>query len=396
MTPSRLERELQRSVPPRAAEAQERARSVVLAAHAAMPQRRRPRRLGLTVPTAAVLVTLVVGAAVAATPPGDTVAGWVRDLVGRMSPAPAPAPALVRLPGGGRLLVTGTGGTWIVHADGSRRRLGRYDDATWSPQGLFVAATRGRQLVALDPRGSVRWALARSQAVHDPRWAPSGYRVAYRTGGTLRVVAGDGSGDRRLAASRPIAPAWRPGARNELAYVARSGAIVRIDVDSGEVLARFAAGGDPRHLEWSADGRRLLVSGARDLRLVGASGRVAALLIGPPRSALVDAGLSPGGGRIALVRHHQGSGHDEVLSAAVGRRARPRARGLFVAAGSIRSVTWSPGGELLLADWRAGDQWLFLRPGVGGRVRAVASIAAQFDLAGRGADGVRVASWCCR
>ena len=54
--------------------------------------------------------------------------------------------------------------------DGSKRLLGAYRDASWSPFGLFVVAARGEQLVALEPDGSVRWTLARP-AVAFPRWA---------------------------------------------------------------------------------------------------------------------------------------------------------------------------------------------------------------------------------
>ena len=37
--------------------------------------------------------------------------------------------------GGGRLLVTAPQGAWVVSADGSRRRLGNYAGASWSPHG---------------------------------------------------------------------------------------------------------------------------------------------------------------------------------------------------------------------------------------------------------------------
>src|SRR5205814_5470534 len=104
-------------------------------------------------------------------------------------------PALVALPSAGRLLVDSTAGPWIVGADGSKRLLGRYTAASWSPHGLFEVAVRGHELAALDPKGTVRWSLERAGLVHDARWSPDGYRIAYLAGSTLRVVAGDGSGD---------------------------------------------------------------------------------------------------------------------------------------------------------------------------------------------------------
>src|SRR6185437_7031143 len=107
-------------------------------------------------------------------------------------------PALTRLPGGGDLLVQSPHGPWLVHADGSRRLLGDYDQATWSPRGLFVAAAGGRQLTAVEPHGDPHWSISSPARISSPRWAPSGYRVAYLSGRSLRVVAGDGTGDRLL------------------------------------------------------------------------------------------------------------------------------------------------------------------------------------------------------
>ena len=91
------------------------------------------------------------------------------------------------------------------NVDRRRRRLdpppGRLAaDASWSPRGLYVAVASGDRLAAVDPRGNVRWAIARPD-VSDPRWfSPTGYRVAYLSAGTLRVIAGDGTDDRLLAA----------------------------------------------------------------------------------------------------------------------------------------------------------------------------------------------------
>ena len=91
------------------------------------------------------------------TPPGMAVVDRFRDAVGR-EPS---QPALVKLPASGRLLVLSPEGPWVVQEDGSKRLLGDYEDASWSPRGLFVIATRGRQLVALDSEsGEPRWSLS--------------------------------------------------------------------------------------------------------------------------------------------------------------------------------------------------------------------------------------------
>lgn len=387
---------LRRTRPPGEARARERTRSVVMAADDGAAARPRRRRLRAAVPVGSALMLVLVAGAVASTPPGDAVTDWVRDLVGRSDPAPHPSPALSRLPAAGRLLVSGPGGAWIVRDDGGRRRLGPYTEATWSPNGLFVAAVRERQLVALDPRGRVRWALSRSERIHDVRWAPSGYRVAYRAGSSLRVVAGDGSADRRIAARvRDIAPAWRSAkGGNELTYVDTAGRIVVVDVDSGRRISRFRAPIEPRRLAWSPSGRRLLIGGDRAIRLTGVSGSTQTAMTAPLGARYLDARFSPDGRRLAILRRSEATpGHDVLVVASAG--GRPRS--LFTATGPIRSLTWSPGGRLLLADWVGADQWLFLPIDQQARASAVAGVAGQFDLSRSDPRGaVDIEGWCCR
>src|SRR5437762_2067872 len=64
-------------------------------------------------------------------------------------------PALFRLPAPGRLLVQSVEGPWVVQPDGSKRLLGPYLEAAWSPHGLFVAVTKPDELAAVEPSGSV-------------------------------------------------------------------------------------------------------------------------------------------------------------------------------------------------------------------------------------------------
>src|SRR5207247_10201616 len=108
---------------------------------------------------------------------------------------------------------------------------------------------------ALDPKGNVRWTLPR-RSPGFPAWTGtrSDTRIAYVSGGRLRVVAGDGTGDRALARAARVAPAWRPGPHRVLAYVKERSAVV-YDVDRSSVLLRTKPGETPRKLEWSDDGR---------------------------------------------------------------------------------------------------------------------------------------------
>src|SRR5439155_4125511 len=142
-------------------EAEERAWAGVHAAYARHEPFRPPaRRWPLAV---AVALAAVVAAAIS--PPGRAVVDAVRRTIG----IEHAAPALFRLPAPGRLLVSGAGGTWVVSADGSKRRLGDYAQASWSPHGLFVVAARPDEVVATEPNGTVHWSLARRRVTF-PRW----------------------------------------------------------------------------------------------------------------------------------------------------------------------------------------------------------------------------------
>ncbi len=70
-------------------------------------------------------------------------------------------------------------GAWVVQNDGSKRLLDGYRNASWSPHGLFLAATRGDELRALEPSGKVHWSIGRLGRIRNPRWSFDGFRVAY-------------------------------------------------------------------------------------------------------------------------------------------------------------------------------------------------------------------------
>ena len=175
---------------------------------------------------------LVAGALVAAivasalSPPGRSVVHSIRKAVG----VEHAEQALFSLPAPGQLLVTSRQGAWLVQTDGSKRLLGRYRDAAFSPHGLFIAGTRANQLVVVDPKGKVRWTLARPTP-RFPAWTGTrtDTRIAYLSAGQLRIVAGDGTGDHAVARAELVQPVWRPGrvvvyanAGHTLAYDARS------------------------------------------------------------------------------------------------------------------------------------------------------------------------------
>lgn len=338
------------------------------------------------------LIALAVGTALLAaalTPPGRGLAERLREAV-----AP-PAPEPLTLPAPGRLLVAADTGTWVVQKDGSKRRLGAYEDAVWSPRGLFVGATRGRTLVALEPNGRVRWTLSHRTALSQPRWSPSGFRIAYRSGDALRVVAGDGTSDRLLARSAgPAAPSWRPGTAHVLAFADRQGGINIVNTDTGSgVLATHLAAA-ARELAWSSDGTRLLALLGERIEIYTEDLRQIRTIPTPSGQTASDLAPAPEGRQLAFTVYDASTETSSVLLADVGEAREPRT--LFTGEGRFDGLAWSPDGRWLLAGWPDADQWLFLRAPNVRRVITVSSVAAEFDPGGSGESRfARIVSWCC-
>jgi hypothetical protein len=339
------------------------------------PVRRRPN-----LRPALALAVVAALAAAALSAPGEAVIERMRKAIG----IERARPALFRLPAGGRVLVTSTRGVWIVQGDGSKRLLGRYREASWSPSGLFVVASRRNELVALDPKGNLRWSLPRP-SVTRPRWAGlhGDTRVAYLSREGLRVVPGDGIGDRPVPGkARPVAPAWREGIRHVLAYVDARGRLTAYDVDSRAVQFRVPdpGGGSPKAIEWSRGGRLLLAMPDR-LVVIGSQGK---RFVRRPLPGIVTAAFSPDGRRIAVLRR------SDVLLLDAGRPNAPPRR-VFAGAGVLSGLAWSPDGRWLLIGWKTADQWVFVRVAGARRLEAVSNVSAQF----RSTRFPSIAGWCC-
>lgn len=356
-----LERRLREAEVPGEAEAEERSWEIVRAAYADRTPVRptyRARRLALALAAGAVLL------AIGLSPAGAKVGDWVREVVGEEDAKPR----ITSLPAGGEILVE-SDGVWILRDDGSQRRLGDYDEATWSPRGLYVAVTDGADLLAVDPEGEVRWKVSAPSEVHDPRWGGIGFdtRIAYRTGGDLWVVAGDGT-DKRLIAKdiAPVAPAWRPLGDTKLGGF------------SGHVLIYRAGSGEVRAVD--PDLNQKVRNERGDARLLHASGH------------------SPGADRLALSASDRGSarmrssdGRSELV---LPRQAGIRQRTLFSAPGRLTGPSWSPDGRWLLIGWPDADQWLFINPDDPRRVKSFDNITEQFASGENGATAFpRVSGW---
>jgi hypothetical protein len=259
-----------------------------------------------------VLAAVAVGAGVVASPPGQAVLDSIREAVG----IERAQPALFSLPTPGRVLVESDDGVWVVQADGSKRRLGDWREASWSPFGRFVVVARANELAAVEPNGDVHWSLARP-SVRFPRWAGDRIdtRIAYLSGRSLRIVAGDGTGDRLLRRNIAlVAPAWLPGDGFRLAYTDRGGRTVVVNAETGRVLRTTAAPAPDAAI-----------------RQRGAASEVVA------------------GGRV-----------------------------VFRGTGEFRDVARSPDGRWLLVTWPTADQWVFVRTDGRRKIEAVSGITRQF------------------
>jgi hypothetical protein len=372
-------RDLLRELPiPEQEEARRRSHAVVTAAFAEReptPPRRHYLRPALA------LVAVAAVAAAAASPPGRAVLGSLRKTVAGEKRA---APELFRLPSGGRLLVNSSHGPWIVQADGSRRRLGDYRDASWSPHGKYVVVARRDEVVAVTPKGDVHWTVPRPR-VRFARWGGTRIdtRVAYLSGSRLHMVAGDGTGDIDLCGeppAAPVAPEWRPpGLPHVLAFATADGRVSVLDADRCALAWRSAPFAHPRVLRWSEDGRRLLL--VTHDKLVAFDERRARPLAVRFMRGVTDVAFRPGSHELALVRG------GEVLALSADRLgATPRR--LFRVTGRIGQIAWSPNGRWLLVTWPDADQFLFVR---GRRIRAFSGIARQFG----GGAFPRIGGWCC-
>ena len=329
-------------------------------------------------PIVAVAFGLALVAA-AFSPPGNAVLGSLRDAVRGQD-------HLVSLPSRGSILVNAQGGAWVVKQDGSKRFLGGYDNAAWSPHGLYLAAARENELVALEPNGRVHWKLARKRQVGGPQWSYEGFRIAYLSGPALRVVNGDGTGDRLVAPSAGgsglIALAWRPRT-HELAYNNARNQLVLLDVDRRRVLWRRPAAG-LEQLLWSDDGQRLLVADGRP-RILDATGRTIAAF---PKRNILPAAFVRQSHSVALTGIANGSSTVSIYS---GPRY-DRRRVVFSGAGLFAGLAWSPDGRWLLVDWRSADQWVFIRSAAVRRI-AVRNIGNTFDSGPE--HYATLAGWCC-
>jgi dipeptidyl aminopeptidase/acylaminoacyl peptidase len=410
MRPNDLRRRLRDAPIPDEHGARERGWRVVRAGF----EERRPDRHGArnTSRVAIALATTALALALVLTPAGAKVVDLVRDVV---EPGAKHARPLTSLPAPGELLVNSAQGPWVFDPDGSQRLLGDYRDATWSPTGLYVAVTREDQLSAVEPDGTVRWSLNRTDPTN-PRWAPSGYRIAYRTGKSMRVVHGDRMRDhllvRRVA---PTAAAWQPlppvlpsglettdPRANVLALAKPDGRVEVIDA-GGRVHGVSPPGPVPTELDWSADGSLLVAVSGSILRVFDGDAQVVDTRRLPAGIDATSGAFAPSGSTFAITGSSNGrrGTRSIALTLDVGSSS-GRVSRLFAGVGRFSGLSWSPNGAWLLVGWRDADEWLFLRPQQAGHrskpehVKTAGHVSRQFSPGSTGASAFpRPVGWCC-
>jgi Tol biopolymer transport system component len=170
----------------------------------------------------------------------------------------------------------GPAGIYVIHADGSGRRL------------LY-------------------------RAVHDdapltPAWSPDGKRLALIPGAPRRgvwLVSASGTGLHRVTAGRgdPLFPSWSPTG-SALVYAdldrTRSGRhdLYRVRTDGAALKRLTSSSADETHPAWASNGNEIVYERGRDLWRMSANGRNQRLLI---RNASAPS-WSPGATRIAFIR----------------------------------------------------------------------------------------------
>jgi Tol biopolymer transport system component len=260
-------------------------------------------------------------------------------------------------------------------------------------------------LSAIEPDGTPHWSVSAAGPVRDPRWSPSGFRIAYRAAHALHVIRADGTGSHLVGPAAPVAPAWFPLGPHFLAYVNAARRLRVVETDTGQSLAATASSPGITAIGWAADGRTLLEASLRGLWLrhlrlgklansfrLGSAQRIAL----PAGAVLRTAAFAPHGQDVAVLLERH-AGENEPRSEALlidARGGQPRR--LFAVSGHLNQLTWSPDGSRLLVAWPAADQWLFLPTDERGHLQAIGNIASIFSPGHRGrAPFPRIDGWCC-
>ena len=169
----------------------------------------------------------------------------------------------------------------------------------------------------------------------------------------------------------------QPGERLQKLFAA-AGLGSRRTVEEWIRAGRVTLNGRVAQLEWSTDGRRLLVRRAGIVDVLTRDGQPFTG-VHIPNGVVSAAAFRP-------------RGHTVAVAYKVGNRTRVLARRLlFEGLGDVEGLAWYPDARWVLVSWPTASQWLFVDAEGRARARAVSSLERQFDSQRL----PRVAGWCC-
>jgi TolB protein len=243
-------------------------------------------------------------------------------------------------PDGRKILFVRDGDLYVMNADGSGRVLVARGNAEvfghrWSPDGRLIAFMQSGFLgdefiqelwvMSADGTGQLRLAAEGS----GPSWSPDSRSIAYESGGQIRVINADGSGDERLTNQRFGAsqPAWSP-LGDRIAFLTAIDEppdrpadrhIFLINPDGSGIQNLSRGRGDDDHPVWSPDGSKIAFlfsegGAGSEIGVMNPDGSERTNLTRSPGFD-VDPAWSPDGSRIVFSRSEENDAEIYVMDA---------------------------------------------------------------------------------
>jgi Tol biopolymer transport system component len=217
----------------------------------------------------------------------------------------------------------------------------------------------------------VRWSLHHRAPIRHPRWAPSGYQIAYLSGGAIHLVDGDGSNDARIGAAGGAAPAWRRARGHSQVAYANGRTVVLRDTIDHRVLFATRVARRPLALSWSPDAERLLVVERDRIQLLDRFGALLRTSRAPQGTRNVTGTFAPAGRDWTLVRVQGASSRLMLVS------GRDTLKVLELA-GRVDGIAYSPSGRWLALG--VGRSVWLVRPAHHAGLRGVHTLPAHGRL----------------